>query len=515
MSIPDNKHFILSGTLKDHTKAGNLGKLKLKYQTPKECIPFKLLDCFDQEVRQSGKALIFSQNMLTLIQQDGVTLTQAVPKAPGFVSEMDDGPVKAALSCISPLRRILAVGQGTLSHTVIIALDNEEKTHARAHLHTLQADKEGARVTLATIQALRGYVDAFELMSQHISQLGYPLEADIFRLYEQLIPGYKPYNPKPVILISKFEEAFHVANDIITAYIQVARKNEAGIISDQDTEFLHDYRVSLRKVRSVISLFKGIYSDEQTLALKQAFADLMSPTGRLRDLDVYLLDRQNYFGLLPESLHDGLTIMFDLFAIERNNELKKMKSLLKSSAYKNSINSLEKLFKEPGALHAGPKADQSAYLYACELIWKRYSKVCKIARAIDQTTADETIHDLRIHCKKLRYLMEFFSLLFEAKTMKSLLKSLKVLQDNLGLFNDYSVQQVSLQDFILSHTSRNRQKDLVVAKSVGALIAMLHQRQLEERAMVVSNFTIFDSESTQQKFQKLFKHQAPTPGVKA
>ena len=95
--------------------------------------------------------------------------------------------------------------------------------------------------------------------------------------------------------------------------------------------------------------------------------------------------------------------------------------------------------------------------------------------------------------------------MFPARTIKGLIKSLKRLQDNLGLFNDYSVQQVSLQSFILSHTSKNRKQDLSIAKSVGALIAMLHQKQLEERAKVISNFKIFDSLTTQQQFQKLFK----------
>ena len=83
--------------------------------------------------------------------------------------------------------------------------------------------------------------------------------------------------------------------------------------------------------------------------------------------------------------------------------------------------------------------------FACRLVLKRYGKVCKIARSIDGKTADDVIHQLRIHCKKLRYLMEFFSPLFPENEIKTLIKSLKVLQDNLGNFNDYSVQQKFLR----------------------------------------------------------------------
>ena len=60
----------------------------------------------------------------------------------------------------------------------------------------------------------------------------------------------------------------------------------------------------------------------------------------------------------------------------------------------------------------------------------------------------------------------------------------------------------------MAHASKGRKPDMTVAKSVGALIAMLYQKQLEERAKVISNFKIFDSQSTQQQFQKLFNIEA-------
>jgi len=505
MSKPDNINFILEDAIQNSSMGEKLGNLQLEYQKEEDTTPFQLLDCFDQSIRKSGQVLIFTDNVLMLLQPDGTILTQAAVKASGFVAEQNDGLVKKSLSFVSPLRRILVIGHGTLSDTRVNAVDNEKKTQVRVHLRTFQGKEENAQMTQATLQALRGYDNAFELMKQKIDQLGYKVEQDISSMYERLIAEYQPYNPKPDISISKDELAFQAANDIIKIYIGVARLNEPGIIADEDSEFLHDYRVSLRKVRSVISLFKGIYSDEQTQTLKRTFADLMSPTGRLRDLDVYLLDREHYFELLPASLHDGLTIMFNLFEIERNGQLKKMSRHLKSAAYNNSINSLAALFNGSDALQAGPNADHSAYLYARELIWKRYRKVCKIARAINPTTPDEEVHDLRIHCKKLRYLMEFFSPLFPAKNIKQLVKALKRLQDNLGLFNDYSVQQDSLQEFIVTHASKGRKQDMAVAKSVGALIAMLYQKQLEERAKVISNFKIFNSQTTQQQFQKLFK----------
>ena len=51
-------------------------------------------------------------------------------------------------------------------------------------------------------------------------------------------------------------------------------------------------------------------------------------------------------------------------------------------------------------------AIRSYYDMACRLIMRRFLKVCKTAQAINAATPDEEIHRLRIHCKKLRYLME-------------------------------------------------------------------------------------------------------------
>ena len=96
--------------------------------------------------------------------------------------------------------------------------------------------------------------------------------------------------------------------------------------------------------------------------------------------------------------------------------------------------------------------------------------------------------------------------MYPAKKIKGLIKALKQLQDNLGLFNDYSVQQGSLQTFIETHACKGRKRDLVIAKSVGALIAMLYQKQLQERSRVISNFEKFDSPKIQQQFRELFKH---------
>lgn len=466
--------------------------------TENEQYQAELLDTFDGELTKSGKLLLEEEGKLLLIDTISGTLISQTGNAAGrCLHEIELGPVQSQMSSLSKLRALIPISSLTVTTQTGCMLDDEQKTVARILVCTFKYKKKSA--TLLISRSLRGYAEEFTILQRAIQRLAGKDHGSLLAVFKL---GAGGYDPKPDIALDPAAPIYQSTNLIIATFIQVARQNEAGIIADIDTEFLHDYRVSLRKVRSVISLFKGVYSADETIRLKKEFADLMQITGRLRDLDVYLLDRSYYYSLVPSSTHAGLDIMFDAFADERRQLHKSIKKSLKAKAYKKQIESLTaactgsrwqkgELWQEP-SLHFG-----------CTAILKRYTKVCRIARTIKATTPDETVHELRIHCKKLRYLMEFFTPLFDRKKIKTLIKSLKILQDNLGRFNDFSVQQVSLTDFLHSFSSED-EKSIKVAESIGGLIAMLNHLQKKEKDQVMANFTLFDSEETRTLFHDLF-----------
>ncbi len=75
-----------------------------------------------------------------------------------------------------------------------------------------------------------------------------------------------------------------------------------------------------------------------------------------------------------------------------------------------------------------------------------YRRVRKEGRAISPDSPAEDLHELRKSCKKLRYLLEFFSSLYPKKQVGALIKLLKVLLDNLGKFQDLAVQGDHLRE---------------------------------------------------------------------
>ncbi|WP_353472827.1 CHAD domain-containing protein [Salipiger sp. H15] len=492
--------YLLPGGGVEHLLAPLDGALVPHVAWAESSVPFLIRDTFDQALRRSGRVLVETEQGAELIGAGGVVEDGPLAGA-RFVAGFPEGPVREALSDVSALRCLLPVGAGTLRRGALALLDDEQKTQVRASLLRLDPAEAGG-AALLRLEGLRGYDRALVRLRERVVEAGgEPFSAAA--LLAQLFPQRVPYEPKPVIPLERDTEAFDAAGDIIAAYLPVARANEAGVIADDDTEFLHDYRIALRKIRSVLSLFRHVYGPEQTTELKARFSALMAPTGRLRDLDVYLLERDGFLAMVPEGLQGGLERMFALFAEERAAAQAGLAAHLRSDAYRDEIAALMALFGKRKLLARGSRADRPAYDYACRLIWKRYRRICTIAAGIGPGTPEHEIHELRIHCKKLRYLMEFFAPLFPDKSFRRLLKPLKKLQDNLGLFNDYAVQQKSLQAFVDGLDGR-RAGSLQVAQSVGALILVLHERQLAERARVEESFAAFDSAGTRQTFRDLF-----------
>ena len=176
-----------------------------------------------------------------------------------------------------------------------------------------------------------------------------------------------------------------------------------------------------------------------------------------------------------------------------------MREALTGDAYLEQISTVLRELQQPVQL-TGKQAEQPIKALACAKILRQYRAIQQDGAAIDAQTPDAAIHELRIECKKLRYLLELFTELFPKKELKLLVKELKVLQDNLGRFNDYSVQQEFLQHFAQGTRSAEQ------LASINGLAAVLHHQQRYERSLVVGNISRFIEGSVGKRFQQLFSH---------
>ena len=115
----------------------------------------------------------------------------------------------------------------------------------------------------------------------------------------------------------------------------------------------------------------------------------------------------------------------------------------------------------------------------------------------------EKLHRVRIDCKKLRYLLEFFSSLYERRDQSTLVRELKQLQDNLGDFNDICVQQ----DYLLNISAElpaGQQKVKNTLVAIGSLIETLDRKKQSVKDAFAKTFTNFAAPENQALFRQLF-----------
>lgn len=294
------------------------------------------------------------------------------------------------------------------------------------------------------------------------------------------------------------EAAVLLCRDIFS----VMRANEPGLLADLDVEFLHDYRVSVRRLRSLLSQLKAVFPEPELAHFSNEFAVLGRFTNHLRDCDVLLENRPHYERMLPESLRRGLVPFFKNIAATRRQEQRRLTEYLRSGHYRDLCLAwtgfLDRALTLPETANAGIPIIEMAG----KMIIKRFRRVIKQGRAITDTSHDNELHSLRIACKKLRYLMEFFSPLYEDR-LEAAIDTIKKIQSNLGDFNDLAIQ-IERLDNRIRRSSPHHPNSLLTAAAVGGLIAMLAEQKFRLRDEFDNVFAVFSRQDNRTAFEDKF-----------
>jgi CHAD domain-containing protein len=208
---------------------------------------------------------------------------------------------------------------------------------------------------------------------------------------------------------------------------------------------------------------------------------------------------------LPAATRDELAPLHDFLESHQRHEQRKLVAGLDSERYRRLLADWKSFLERPAELDAdgAPNAGRPVLEVASARIHKVYRRVLKRGGRIGDDTPAESLHRLRIDCKKLRYLLEFFRGLYEPATVGRLIKALKKLQDNLGDFNDYEVQQEHLRAFgrRMLEEGEVRAETLM---AMGRLVAELEEGQAEERRRFGRRFARFADKGNRRRFRELF-----------
>lgn len=454
-------------------------------------------DTFEWNLWFRDRRLFVENHHLCLcdVKRDGSERTLSVCPAPTgewrFAADVDSPCMQAALKPLLKLRAARPVAELDAVVRTYSLLDEHGKIVFRFDIAKwlLPGKARKAFCLLLQPQPLRGYDTEASAALALLRETGAqatphdPLAA--FFGYTGKAP--EPYSLRPAFGLQADMTAHEACRLISSRMLAIARVNEAGIIDDTDTEFLHDYRICIRKMRSVLGLIKGVYPLASIKNLKSRLRTLARETNHLRDLDVYLLACADYRRMLPPGLHPGLRRLFDYYTAAREAEYARLRRILKSAGYQRRMRTLDGFFTNVGKNAVGPEGRGLIGDLVTPCIRKTYRRIRRFARTLTDETTEAEVHALRIRCKKLRYLLEFFRELYDPERVDGIVAVLKKLQTRLGDFNDYAVQKDALMRVADDEALGGAEPQ----QAIGGLVTALHARQQEARAGIAAVLTRF------------------------
>lgn len=464
-------------------------------------------DSFDWRMFQENLEFVQSGETFTCrtIDHDGAALTMRCRKAHIFVEDLPNDPQWAPIRKALWPRALTPVLSVTEKQEKIRITNTDDKTVVRLFWSQFKGD-DGQVDYRLNVRGMRGYQKEEGKLRDALIQAGCtpmddePLKKILAR--GGRIPG--AYTSKVKVALDPDMRADEAARLIYKQLLEVININLAGTREDLDSEFLHDYRVAVRRTRSALSQMRGVMDPEITERAKTDFSYLGKLSNVMRDIDVYQLARDDYHAMVPQEHKEGLDTFFNYLRRKRVGERKKMLAEMESPRFVEILawwgRTLEGTLATEGKATNGHKPVHGV---ACTFIKKRLKRVLRDGWAIHGETPDEELHDLRIQCKKLRYLLEFYSSVFNRGEIKQLIAELKKLQENLGDFNDLCVQRDTLNHYrerVLQRKADNTE----AATAVGFLMGVLYSKQLVVRREFHEAFETFASGENQQLCAHLF-----------
>lgn len=186
--------------------------------------------------------------------------------------------------------------------------------------------------------------------------------------------------------------------------------NVSGAMDGRDPEYLHQLRVGIRRLRTLLRVFRKVTS--KTRRLERRLSRLVVPLGEARDWDVFVA-------------------RFGKGKARRRAARLRCREALSSAEFRAFFVEAQHWARDNSRLVEAPLVT-----FAAKALDRLHRKARKRARRVDWHD-EESRHVARIAIRRLRYACDFFSPCFDGA--RRYLRGLANLQDLLGDLNDIAV----------------------------------------------------------------------------
>jgi CHAD domain-containing protein len=226
---------------------------------------------------------------------------------------------------------------------------------------------------------------------------------------------------------------------------------EEGTRDGSDPEDLHDMRVATRRQRAAWRVFGSAFRGRRTKAYRRGLREIAARLGAVRDLDVLLDAADEYRDGLPTAEQRAMEPLLAGWRTHRDDARRLLVRELDSDDYRRWVDDYGEFVRHEGlaVVPVAPTEPHRVRDTAGSQILTAYEGV-RAYEPVLRWADVETLHELRIAGKWLRYTLEFSreALPPEAST---LIARVTALQDHLGLLNDASVTAGMARSFLVEN----------------------------------------------------------------
>ncbi len=231
-------------------------------------------------------------------------------------------------------------------------------------------------------------------------------------------------------------------------------RQEKGARKGEDIEALHDMRVATRRMRAALKIFEPYFEKDDIASFGRNLRRTGRALGQVRDLDVLLDKLQRYAAALPDAERAGLERLRLAWEAQRDAARRAMLAFLESDRYRQFKRDFEAFLTTPDAGARPLSRNEPQRVLVCHVVastvWLDFESIRAYEWVLDRASL-ETLHQLRIEIKGLRYLLEFFREVL-GRDAAAVITELVQTQDVLGDLHDADVAVHLLSDFLAHQT---------------------------------------------------------------
>ena len=245
----------------------------------------------------------------------------------------------------------------------------------------------------------------------------------------------------------------------LRAQVAEIERTDPLIRSGDDPDALHDFRVAVRRMRSVLKSTRALFDEAWLKALRAELRWIGGELAPARDLDVLLASLGKKAG--PDELP-----VVRLLETERRRAWKRARKALSGERY------LKLLDRLTSAVEAPPvrRADLSLEAVAA----REFKKLRRAARKLGPKSSAEKIHRARILAKRARYAAELAEPVARKRARRFVMEA-KRFQDVVGSHQDSVVAADRIRGVL------DRTKSIESAFAAGRLVERMTRRRRKAR----------------------------------